>query len=146
MVVALTTVHTPTEQEVQVTQCFSLLLLGLFLSALATLNFSLSFLIGLLSAPLCFVRTKLHLAIRVLLATLLILLSPVSIIAISSALLEVAVHGSVTVNGWCAALTMVLGEASDGWHVQGVWTPLVIWCVWWPASLVGLVVLGVKSR
>ncbi|KAI4097168.1 MAG: hypothetical protein LQ344_000578 [Seirophora lacunosa] len=35
-------------------QCFSLLLLGMFLATLATLNFSLAFLVGLLAAPLSF--------------------------------------------------------------------------------------------
>ncbi|KAF2433851.1 Glycosylphosphatidylinositol:protein transamidase, GAA1 component [Tothia fuscella] len=45
-----------TKQELMLLQCFTLLLLGLFLSALATLNFSLSLLIGLLSAPFSFIR------------------------------------------------------------------------------------------
>jgi len=28
------------------------------------------------------------------------------------------------------------------WKVWGAWTPLVWWCVWWPAWLAGLVVLA----
>ncbi|WEW60638.1 Glycosyl phosphatidyl inositol protein transamidase complex subunit [Emydomyces testavorans] len=51
----LTRVYTPTAQQFLLIKSFSLLLLGLFLSALATLNFSLSLLMGLLCAPLSFV-------------------------------------------------------------------------------------------
>ena len=48
----LTHYFAPTAQQYHLIKSFSLLLLGLFLSALATLNFSLAFLVGLLAAPL----------------------------------------------------------------------------------------------
>ncbi|ODH47592.1 rhomboid protein 2 [Paracoccidioides brasiliensis] len=48
----LTRFSSPTAQQFLLIKSFSLLLLGLFLSALATLNFSLSFMIGLLCTPL----------------------------------------------------------------------------------------------
>src|SRR5690606_381245 len=46
----------PTAQTFTLVKSFSLLLLGLFLSTLATINFSLSFVIGLLSVPFTFTR------------------------------------------------------------------------------------------
>ncbi|KAA8629245.1 hypothetical protein SMACR_03516 [Sordaria macrospora] len=45
-----------TTQQYHLIRSFSLLLLGMFLSSLATLNFSLAFLVGVFSAPLTFVR------------------------------------------------------------------------------------------
>ncbi len=46
----------PTRQQLQLVKSFTLLLLGMFLSALATLNFSLAFAVGLLASPLSFVH------------------------------------------------------------------------------------------
>src|SRR6187402_199062 len=46
----------PTTQQYQLIKAFSLLLLGMFLSSLATLNFSLAFLVGLISAPLTYIQ------------------------------------------------------------------------------------------
>jgi glycosylphosphatidylinositol transamidase len=33
----------------------------------------------------------------------------------------------------------LLKEASFGWNVWGMYTPVVVWCLWWPAWLVGMV-------
>src|SRR3954447_20437715 len=52
----LTQYHAPTTQQYQLIKSFSLLLLGMFLSSLATLNFSLALIIGLLASPLTFMR------------------------------------------------------------------------------------------
>ncbi|KAK7937396.1 glycosyl phosphatidyl inositol protein transamidase complex subunit [Apiospora aurea] len=52
----LVTTYKPTHQQYQLITSFFLLLLGMFLSTLATLNFSLAFLVGLLATPLTFVR------------------------------------------------------------------------------------------
>ena len=40
------------------------------------------------------------------------------------------------------SLETVLTEAAFGWDVWGMWTQVVVWCVWWPAWVVGGVVLG----
>ncbi|KAL3955901.1 hypothetical protein ACCO45_008747 [Purpureocillium lilacinum] len=47
----LSTFWTPTAQHFQLTKSFSLLMLGMSLATLATLNFSLAFLVGLLASP-----------------------------------------------------------------------------------------------
>ena len=50
----LTKYYAPTAQQYQLIRSFSLLLLGMFLSSLATLNFSLALIVGVLSTPLTF--------------------------------------------------------------------------------------------
>ncbi|KAI1371915.1 Gaa1-like protein [Hypoxylon crocopeplum] len=121
----------PTAQQYLLVKSFSLLLLGMFLSSLATLNFSLAFLVGLLSSPLSFTRPwPDSRAARYAHAALLHLLSPPAVLLVGSAVSGVSVQ-------------TVLEEAAFGWHVWGLYTPLVVWCVWWPAWLVGeIVVLG----
>lgn len=36
----------------------------------------------------------------------------------------------------------LLAEAAFGWRVSGLWTPMVVWCIWWPAWLSGAVVVN----
>lgn len=128
----------PTPQQRLLLQCFSLLLLGMFLATLATLNFSLAFLIGLIASPLSFVgqpfstastpeaapSTKVR---KVMLSGLLQLLSPPVVVLAMCRL-------------WGVDVGRVLVEAAFGWRVQGLWTQVVVWCVWWPAWVVGGVV------
>ena len=115
-------------------QCFSLLLLGMFLATLATLNFSLAFFVGLLAAPLSFTGQPFSTtsaedvprsqARRVFWTLMLQLLSPpVILIAVCKA--------------WGVHVGEVLLEAAFGWQVHGLWTQVVVWCIWWPAWLVG---------
>jgi glycosylphosphatidylinositol transamidase len=126
----LTRTYNPTAQQYQLITSFSLLLLGMFLSSLATLNFSLALIVGLLSSPLSFVRPARHVAWSVPLA----IISPPAVLALTAAVWK---HGGLT------AIGDVLREAAFGWDVMGMYTPVVVWCVWWPAWLVGnLVVLG----
>ncbi|KAK6544171.1 Glycosyl phosphatidyl inositol protein transamidase complex subunit [Orbilia ellipsospora] len=106
-------------------RCFSLLFLGMFLSTLATVNFSLSFLIGLFSLPLMFARpTPTSVPLALLNSILLQLTSPFA------ALFIVAGY-------WGLGVEDILKEASFGWWVWGMWTPVIVWCVWWPAWVVG---------
>lgn len=37
---------------------------------------------------------------------------------------------------WGLDVQDILREASFGWWVWGMWTPVVVWCVWWPAWVV----------
>ncbi|KAK0658626.1 GPI transamidase component GAA1 [Lasiodiplodia hormozganensis] len=137
-----------TTQETYLLQCFSLLLLGMFFSALATLNFSLSFLVGLCAAPLTFIRAPSHTASRnrkLVLAgaqfALLVLLSPVTVVGVASQELE----GKGLLKGdWVGleAVRQVMVQAAFGWHVWGLWTQVVVWLVWWPAWFVGAVVVS----
>ena len=40
----------------------------------------------------------------------------------------------------------VLKEAAFGWDVWGMNTQVVVWCVWWPAWVVGMVLLFGRPR
>ncbi|KAL9096418.1 MAG: hypothetical protein Q9165_001415 [Trypethelium subeluteriae] len=139
----LTIIRTPTRQETTLLSCFSLLLLGMFLSALATLNFSLAFLVGLATAPLSFVHLCIptsangtsqpssnRLKPRIMCATVALLLA-----ALSPLTLTFAVTWATGMN-----VIEVLTAASMGWHVHGLWTQVVVWLLWWPAWFIGSVV------
>lgn len=122
--------YKPSVQQFQLIKCFSLLLLGMFLSALATLNFSLSFLVGLLAAPLSFMQPCSSSMAGYSLFGILQLISPTTVLHSASAYFGVDIG-------------LVLKEAAFGWNVWGMYTPMVLWCVWWPAWLVSSVlVLG----
>ncbi|EFQ30493.1 uncharacterized protein GLRG_05637 [Colletotrichum graminicola M1.001] len=127
----LTSTYNPTVQQYQLIKSFSLLLLGMFLSALATLNFSLAFLVGVMASPLSFMRPwPHHLAVRWACAAFLQLASP------TAALYSVSSYFDISIGG-------VLKEAAFGWDVWGMYTPVIIWGVWWPAWLMGsVIVLG----
>jgi glycosylphosphatidylinositol transamidase len=124
----------PTAHHYTLIKTFSLLLLGLFLSSLATLNFSLAFLVGLLSAPLTYVQPlPNHPVIKGLLAVMLSALSPTTVL----------VAGCWW---WELGVAEVLKEAAFGWDVWGMSTQVVVWCVWWPAWLVGMMLLFGNPR
>jgi glycosylphosphatidylinositol transamidase len=116
-------------QTITLVQCFSLLVLGLFLAALSTLNFSLSFLIGVLASPLAFVRRSDKMGWTVLQSAMLALLNPVL----------VAQWGCSLVG---ADLATVLREAAVGWAVYGLRTQVVVWLVWFPAWVVGSTIVA----
>lgn len=143
----------PTRQEHTILLSFSLLLLGMFLSALATLNFSLSLIIGVLSAPLAFTPTfradisTTQAVIDVLSSssyyaillyrlrnwawmTLLLALSPMTVIWLASS--------------WFmpGGLEELLRQAGFGWLVCGLWTQVVVWLVWFPSWWVGAYVIA----
>ncbi|KAL4959445.1 GPI-anchor transamidase subunit GAA1 [Aspergillus stella-maris] len=125
-----------TPQQTHLIKSTSLLLLGLSLSTLATLNFSLSLMTGLLCAPLTFVHRMgsetspaFRYAGSVVGLVLLNVLSPPVVLLGVCAYLGVGVE-------------MVLTEAAFGWDVWGMWTQVVVWCVWWPAWVVGGALVG----
>jgi glycosylphosphatidylinositol transamidase len=122
----------PTSLHFTLIKCFSLLLLGMFLSALATLNFSLSFLIGVFASPITFISPtpRRKWTIGAAWMTLLQGLTP------TTALVGVALY-------WGEPLSEILKEAAFGWRVWGMWTQVVVWCVWWPAWIIaGVLVAG----
>ncbi|KAJ5961524.1 hypothetical protein N7501_006465 [Penicillium viridicatum] len=121
-------------QQYHLIKSFSLLLLGLSLSTLATLNFSLSFMIGLLCAPLSFI-TRLRGSAPFRLATSSLGLVLLNLLSPPTVLLGVCWYMGVSVEA-------VLTQAAFGWDVWGMWTQVVVWCVWWPAWLIGCVLLG----
>lgn len=131
---ALTIYFAPTTQQYALLKSFSLLLLGLFLSSLATLNFSLAFLVGLLAAPLTYVPlpstspSTLGMMGRGFTAVLLAGMAPTMVLVAGC---------------WCWDLSVkeVLVQAAYGWDVWGMNTQVVVWCVWWPAWVMGGVLL-----
>ncbi|KAK3384796.1 Gaa1-like protein [Podospora didyma] len=127
----LTTTYRPTTQQYQLIKSFSLLLLGMFLASLATLNFSLALLVGVLASPLTFMRPWPNSdAMRIACTVLLNTVSPTSVLVASAAY-------------WQLDIGTVLREAAFAWHVCGMYSPVVVWCVWWPAWLAGnVIVLG----
>ncbi|RFU24213.1 hypothetical protein B7463_g12123, partial [Scytalidium lignicola] len=116
----------PTTQQYQLIKAFSLLLLGMVLSTLATLNFSLAFLIGILAAPLTYVQPQPKKSLAGIFAFLISFIAPPTVLI-----------GAVFF--WKLDIGQVLKEAAFGWNVWGMTTQLVIWCVWWPAWLVGAI-------
>lgn len=118
-----------TPQQITLIQCFSLLLLGMFLAALATLNFSLAFIVGVLCAPLSFVRRATKTPFTVLQLVVLAPLNPVMVTQWSTYLLG-------------ADLLTVLEQAMIGWHVNGLWTQIVVFLVWFPAWLIGAMIVA----
>ncbi|KAF1365136.1 Glycosylphosphatidylinositol:protein transamidase, GAA1 component [Lizonia empirigonia] len=116
-------------QDVTLIQCFSLLLLGMILAALATLNFSQSFLIGVLATPLSFVRRSNKTWLTATQLAMLAVLNPIMVAQWSAKLLG-------------ADLQNVLVLAAQGWHIWGLWTQVTVWLVWAPAWLLGTVVVA----
>ncbi|KAL4787204.1 Gaa1-like protein [Aspergillus varians] len=130
--------NSTTTQQTHLIKSASLLLLGLFLSTLATLNFSLSFMIGLLCAPLSFVhrfgadtKPALRYAGSIVGLVFLNILSPPVVLLAGCAYFGVSPE-------------TVLTEAAFGWDVWGMWTQVVVWCVWWPAWVVGGALTGLS--
>ncbi|KAI7528987.1 Glycosylphosphatidylinositol:protein transamidase, GAA1 component, partial [Hortaea werneckii] len=129
-----------TKQQVQITQSFSLLLLGATLSTLATLNFSLAFVVGLISAGLCFVRARprpahptANIAVGTLTALAHSLTSPPVVIYVLNWYLAKG-------KGWYD-VSWLLYEMAQGWVAQDVYTSFAIWAIWWPAWVVSEFVL-----
>ncbi|KAF2664915.1 Glycosylphosphatidylinositol:protein transamidase, GAA1 component [Microthyrium microscopicum] len=139
----------PTEQELSLLACFTHLQLGMTLAALATVNYSLAYGIGLLCVPILLVRLPTHLSLRsasqvssrhagaggkaarvrsVVLGLVLLAVNPCSLIW----------AGATLVPGGLGA---VLAEAAFGWQVYGLWTQVIVWLVWWPAWSVAAYVL-----
>ena len=117
---------------------FSLLALGICLSTLSTLNFSLGFFVGVLCSPLAFVqpvsvssRSGIWVVVAAIIAMQLV--SPLNWFYLFSRL-EFGQKASELARMYLFA-----------WKVWGVWTPLVWWCIWWPAWVAGLVVLVAPS-
>ena len=125
----LTNFFHPTIQQYQLMKSFSLLLLGMFLSSLATLNFSLAFLVGLCAAPLTYLQPlPTHPILRIALAIVQNALAPTTLLVAGC-------------RYWNLEVGELLREAAYGWDVWGMNTQVVVWCVWGPAWVVGAISL-----
>jgi glycosylphosphatidylinositol transamidase len=129
----------PTEQELSLLHCFTCMMIGMFLAALATINYSLSYAIGILSSPIIFVRLPSQVTLGSadqtqqtqntsllkrtalsFLGIILLALSPMTVLWASSYFIP-------------GGLAQVLQTAAFGWWVYGLWTQVIVWLVWWPA-------------
>lgn len=93
--------------------------------------------IGLLCAPLTFINRicskSTTPSLRYSLSTVGLLF--LNILSPPVVLLAACWYKDVTVE-------TVLTQAAFGWDVWGMWTQVVVWCVWWPAWLIGGTLLG----
>ncbi|EED17466.1 GPI transamidase component (GAA1), putative [Talaromyces stipitatus ATCC 10500] len=137
---ALCKLFIPQPQTFYLLKSFSLLLLGLFLSALATLNFSLSFIIGLLCAPLSFVGTPAKITPKAKKSPKDLVVPSLSLILLNALSPPAVLLAACAYSG--VSVQEVLSQAAFGWDVWGLWTPVVVWCVWWPAWMMGAVCVG----
>ena len=96
------------------------------LSTLATLNFSLSFFIGVLASPLSFVGLSNNVALRWSSVAILTLIAPTTVIYSAA-------------QAYGLDIGHVLTEASFGWNVWGMYTPVAVWGIWWPAWTIGVI-------
>lgn len=127
----------PTAAQYTIIKSLSLLLLGLLLSTLATLNFSLSITLGLLCAPLAFVdRTPTKPALAGLQYLILAVMSPVGVLGGFVAYIY-------THTGSSEVVLEMLEKVAFWWNVWGSWgVPVGVCCVWWPAWMVGAVLVA----
>lgn len=167
-------------QQYLLVKSFSLLGLGMFLSTLATLNFSLAFLIGLLSTPLSFVSVPQSSSSSSISSSSIttstnneaqnpVSTVPSSVKGISGSKSELSdpnkkrqgrrlvttlstivllhlLSPTIILSFFAYYVDLPLGQllvrAAFGWHVWRMWTPVVVWCVWWPAWFIGQVLLA----
>lgn len=84
---------------------------------------------GLVASPLSFVpAAPKNAALRWAWVGLLYLLAPTTVWYTTASLRGLDLEGLLT-------------ESARGWDISGVYIPIVIWCVWWPAWLVGTAVV-----
>jgi glycosylphosphatidylinositol transamidase len=112
-------------------------MLGMFLATLATLNFSLAFFVGLLSFPFSFLGVPPAAepeANQPSLPAWKMVLSNIALHCLSP---PVVFYTACRYSGIEAEQALM--EAAFGWTVWGLWTQVIVWCVWWPAWLVSAV-------
>lgn len=127
----------PTQNQYTLIRSINLLLLGLFLTVLATLNFSLSMILGLLCAPLAFVARLPHRpGLAALEYLLLAVMSPSGVAAMAGAYVY-------STTGDAELLPRMVERLAFGWNVWGSWGVLIgVWAVWWPAWIVSAVLVA----
>jgi len=127
----------PSTQQITLISCFSLLLLGVSLATLSTLNFSLGLIIGLLACPLTFAPlASCRKAFAAPFNLLLYILSPpVALLAAGYIWKGGNLRDAVQAAGDIVSL------ASLSWAVHGTWTMVVVCLLWWPAWFIAQVSL-----
>jgi len=133
--IVITSISRLTHQHVILVQTFSLLFLGGALSTLATINFSQALFIGLATSPLSFVRPigrnlrpMWRILITIPVIVLFSFLTPMGAIGLTSHIAKISVKDILIKLAWA-------------WKVEGVWTGLLMWLIWYPAWCCGLFTL-----
>ncbi|KAK4944086.1 Glycosyl phosphatidyl inositol protein transamidase complex subunit [Elasticomyces elasticus] len=122
----------PTNEQYVLIKSLSLLLLGLFLTVMATLNFSLSMFLGIVCVPLAFVgRTRSYPGAALLQYVVLAVMSPMG--------LAVGLVGyGFIVTGRDDLLVQWLQRLAFGWNIWWSWgVPVGVLCIWLPAWIIG---------
>lgn len=113
--------RTLSQDDALLISSFSQIILGMFLSAIATVNFPLSLFIGIIAFPITFMGPTQHKIVQILIrVTLLVFTSPMSILYLFCVL---------TGMDWKDLVV----DITFGYEWLHVWTPLAIFGVWWPA-------------
>ncbi|KIV82092.1 hypothetical protein PV11_04225 [Exophiala sideris] len=122
----------PTNEQYVLIKSLSLLLLGLFLTVLATLNFSLSMFLGIVCVPLAFVgRTRSYPGAALLQYVVLAVMSPMGLAA------GLVGYGFI-VTGRDDLLVQWLQRLAFGWNIWWSWgVPVGVLCIWLPAWIIG---------
>lgn len=106
---------------------------------MATLNFSLALVVGVLASPLCFVRplpVEWSAGPWARQYWLVAGLASLGLVAASPPVVLYVLNGiAVKDVGW------MLVEMAKGWSAQGAWTCFVVWSIWWPAWMLSALVL-----
>ncbi|KIW89132.1 uncharacterized protein Z519_09984 [Cladophialophora bantiana CBS 173.52] len=128
----LPTLSAPTHEQYVLIKSLSLLLLGLFLTVLATLNFSLSMFLGIVCIPLAFGgRTRSRPGLGLLQYLILVIMSPMGLAT------GLGTYG-VFALGRDDVLVEWLQRLALGWNIWGSWgVPVGVMCIWLPAWVVG---------
>jgi len=131
-----------TPQQYTLVRSFSLLWLGACLTVLATVNFSLGLMLGVVCMPVAFAgRRGDRPWLAGLLYAVLVVLSPVGLAVMS--LVYMAQTGAAE-EGVEKLVQTVLEQVAFGWNVWGSWGVVVgVFGIWWPAWTVSA--LGVAS-
>ncbi|KAI5793876.1 Gaa1-like protein [Peziza echinospora] len=126
----------------------SLLTLGTFLAALATLNFSLAAAIGVACLPLTIIPSTRPKSVfgKVARWVLHQLVSPMVVIPAAGVVYTIVMKDGerewmeglkgVSLESVEGVVREALRMAAVGWWVEGGWTPLMVWGVWWPAWVI----------
>ncbi|KIV96354.1 hypothetical protein PV10_00235 [Exophiala mesophila] len=136
-IITSTPSNSPTVEEFTLIKSLSLLVLGLSLTVLATLNFSLSMVLGLICIPLAFVdRTPNRPRLATLQYLVLVILSPAGVAAGLLGYAHVALGKDGLLLEWLARFAF-------GFNIWGSWgVPVGVLCIWLPAWVINLTVVA----
>ncbi|KAG4305395.1 hypothetical protein PORY_000951 [Pneumocystis oryctolagi] len=107
---------------------FSQIILGIELSTLAIVNFSLSLFIGIITFPLSFVRPAKTKAERIYISIALEFINPLNWIGLVSYYKN-------------KEIIDLVHSFALGWKLWYLWTPVVLWLLWWPMWIMAKIIL-----